>query len=95
MVLNVEGFEIEIRGDNFVCIDDGAKAKFCEWKYLDPTVQERFRTIKDEILVILENFITSDTKSIFDSAAEQYRTAQNAAPGTGWPLHSFSGSAHP
>ncbi len=77
MVLNVEGFEIEIRGNDFVFIDDGARANFCEWKHLDPSVQERFRAIKNEILVILENFITSDEKSIFDSSAEQYYTSQN------------------
>lgn len=78
MVLSLEGFQIEIRGDNFVCIDDGARTNFCEWKYLDPSVQDRFNAIKGEILVILENFITSETKSIFDSAAEKYPTAQNS-----------------
>ncbi len=78
MVLNVEGFEIEIRGNDFVCINDGAKTNFCEWKHLDSSVQERFRAIKSEILVILENFITSEEKSIFDSTAEQYFSIQNA-----------------
>ena len=77
MLLNMEGFEIEIRGNNFVCINDGAKTNFCEWKYLDPTVQERLRAIKSEILVILEDFITSDAKSVFDSTAEQYLTSHN------------------
>jgi hypothetical protein len=74
MVLSMEGFQIEIRGDNFVCIDDGARTNFCEWKYLDPLIQDRFKAIKSEILVVLENFITSDEKSIFDSAAERYPT---------------------
>ncbi len=76
MVLSMEGFQIEIRGDNFVCIDDGSRKNFCEWKHLDPSIQDRFKAIKGEILVILENFITSDAKSIFDSAAEKHPTAQ-------------------
>ncbi len=76
MVLNVEGLEIEIRGGSFVCIDDGSKTHFCEWTHMDPKLQDTFRSIKGEIQTIVENFITSDKRSVFDSVAEQYMNEQ-------------------
>ncbi len=72
MVLNLEGFEIEIRGDSFVCIDDGAKSLFCAWRDLDPKLQNAFRALTAELEVVVERFVTSESKAAFDKVAEKY-----------------------
>ncbi len=72
MMLNLAGFEFEVRGDSFVCIDDGAKSHFCEWQYLDPKLQDAFSTLKKEVTVALERFLMSGDMSAFESTAEHY-----------------------
>ncbi len=72
MVLNLEGFEIEIRGDSFVCIDDGAKSLFCAWRDLDPRLQDAFKALATELEVVVVKFVTSDNKAAFDAVAEHY-----------------------
>jgi len=74
MVLSFEGFEIEILGDSFVCIYDGTKSQFCEWKELDPRLQNVFRELAARLQVAVEEFVTSDSKIAFDSIAERYET---------------------
>jgi hypothetical protein len=73
MVLNLEGLEIEIRGDSFVCIDDGAKSLFCAWRDLDPKLQDAFRTLVAELEVTVVKFVASDNKAAFDAVAEEYK----------------------
>ncbi len=77
MLLNLEGFEIEIRGGSFVCIDDGAKSLFCAWRDLDPKLQDAFRALVAEVDVTVEKFVTSDDKTAFDTVAEEYRDSSS------------------
>jgi hypothetical protein len=72
MVLNLEGFEIEIRGGSFVCIDEGDKSLFCAWMDLDPKLQDAFKALAEEIGITVERFVTSDDKAAFDAVAEEY-----------------------
>jgi|WetSurMetagenome_2_1015567.scaffolds.fasta_scaffold1113562_1 hypothetical protein len=72
MRLNLEGFEIEIRGDSFVCIDDGAKSLFCAWSDLDPNLQDAFKALAAEIEITVEKFFSSDDKTAFDAVADEY-----------------------
>jgi hypothetical protein len=50
MLLNLEGFQIEIHGDSFVCIDDGGKNLFCAWRDLDPRLQDAFKALGAEVV---------------------------------------------
>ncbi len=72
MVLNLEGFEIEVRGGSFVCIDDGAKSLFCAWTDLDPKLQDAFKALVAALEVTVQKFVTSDDKAAFDAVAEEY-----------------------
>ncbi len=72
MILNLDGFELEIHRDSFVCVDDGAKVHFCEWGLLDGNLQSAFRTIQEELALIAERFIISGNKVAFDAIAEEY-----------------------
>jgi len=72
MLLNIEDFELEIVEDKFVCLDNGITSRFCEWKYLDPELQEKFRIISKNLSGIMDSFIDSHEKTIFDSIAEEY-----------------------
>ena len=72
MVLNLEGFEVEIHEDSFVWINDGTNIEFCEWKCLDPKLQDAFSGLKAKIEAAVENFVMSDIKSNFDAVAEIY-----------------------
>ncbi len=78
MVLNLEGFEIEVRGGSFVCIDDGAKSLFCPWSDLDPRLQAAFKSLVAELEVAVERFVTSDDKAAFDAVAEEYEDSEYA-----------------
>lgn len=72
MLLNTKDFELEIVEDKFVCLDNGTTSRFCEWKYLDPRLQEKFRTIIKDLSGIMDSFIGSHERIIFDSVAEEY-----------------------
>ncbi len=72
MVFSIDGFEFEIRKNEFVCLDDGEKSRFCEWRSLDPKLQEVFRAIKEELLVVIEKFLVSDNHIAFTEVAEEY-----------------------
>jgi len=72
MVLNLEGFQIEIRGDSFVCIDDGGKSLFCAWRDLDARLQDAFKKLAAAIEITVEKFVSSDDKAAFDAVADEY-----------------------
>ena len=74
MLLKVNGSELEIEKDKFVCFatDDGETSHFCEWKYLDPKLQERFKALKQELLEFMQEFSLSDTRARFESVAEAW-----------------------
>ncbi|MHC1727162.1 MAG: hypothetical protein AB9866_14340 [Syntrophobacteraceae bacterium] len=74
MLLKVNGCELEIVEDKFVCfaVNDGENSHFCEWKYLDEDLQERFESLRLELLEVMRKFVVSDTRDIFQSIAEEY-----------------------
>jgi hypothetical protein len=75
MLLKVNGCELEIVEDKFVCfvIDDGDTSYFCEWKYLDPKLRERFKAMRLELSGVMQKFTLSDARAPFMALAEEYR----------------------
>ncbi len=72
MVLNIDGFEVEIREDSFVKINDGTNIGFCEWASMAPELKDAFSGLKARIEVALENFVMSGNKYSFDAVAERH-----------------------
>ena len=72
MVLNLEEYELEIHEDSFVWINDGTNIEFCEWRCLDPKLQDAFSVLKAQIAAAVETFVMSDIKTNFDAVAEIY-----------------------
>lgn len=83
MLLRVNGLELEIVEDKFVCfsINDGENSHFCEWKYLDPKLRERFTILRQEFLNSMNEFAHSDTRAVFQSIAEEYGQDSEEAEG--------------
>ncbi len=78
MLLNVNGIEIEIREDAFVCIDDGNASRFCEWENLTPALQEVFRTLRQDLSKKMQDFLTSGDCTAFSAVSEEYKMAEES-----------------
>lgn len=74
MLLKVNGCELEIVEDKFVCFAThyGETSHFCEWKSLDPALLEKFKAMRLELMEFMQNFTLSDTKATFESIAEEF-----------------------
>lgn len=79
MLLKTKNFELEILENEFVCMEDEAATNFCEWKYLDPHLREKFSRIRRELLEVMEAFVTSDDRQNFRKISEEYRKEQACA----------------
>ncbi|MHC1728241.1 MAG: hypothetical protein AB9866_19925 [Syntrophobacteraceae bacterium] len=79
MLLKVNGCELEIVEDKFVCYatNDGDTNHFCEWNYLDPNLQERFKALRLGLLEVMQEFALSNTMIYFQSVAEEYNADSN------------------
>jgi hypothetical protein len=76
MLLKTKDFELEIRENAFVCLEDEAATNFCEWQYLDPHLREKFSRIRRELLEVMEAFVTSDDRQNFRRLSEEYKKDQ-------------------
>jgi hypothetical protein len=76
MLLKTKDFELEILEDEFVCLEDESASNFCEWKYLDPHLREKFSRIRRELLQVMDAFVTSDDRQNFRTISEEYKKDQ-------------------
>ncbi len=80
MLLKIRGYELEIVRGKFVCFsrDDGETTYFSEWNNLDPKLQEKFRTVREELSEMMEDFISSNDRAAFEAISEEYKKDQPA-----------------
>ena len=78
MFLRIRGYELEILQEKFVCFtqNDGETSHFSEWSHLGPKLQEKFKTIREQLLEVIENFIGSEHKAAFEAISEEYKKDQ-------------------
>lgn len=80
MLLRIEGLELEIQEDLFVCLDNGTTSRFCEWKRLAPGLQETFKLLEKELKGVIETFMQSDLRIAFDTVSEEYADGRVECP---------------
>lgn len=72
MLINIKGFELEIKEDLFVSVENDTMSQFCEWRSLDENTRQSFRELEREISRLLEKFMASDQRVAFDAVSEKY-----------------------
>ena len=72
MFLKAGRFEIEIREDAFVCLEEGKTSHFCEWSRLDPGLQKTFRDLRLDLLKVMNDFLRSEKNQAFLGVSETY-----------------------
>ena len=79
MLLKIKGDELEIVPGKFVCLalNDGETSYFSEWKELDLALREKFETMREELLKVMENFINSKDSVAFEAASEEYKEKED------------------
>ncbi len=72
MILKVGDVELEIAEEQFVCLENGASSHFCEWKYLDPKLKEKFKGLAGQLSAIMQEFMQSNDSARFTDLSEEY-----------------------
>ncbi len=73
MLLDVDGVEVEIREDLFVCIENGNESRFCEWQTLTPDLRKAFLDLKEDLAKKVEEFLHSANNPAFMAISEGYK----------------------
>ena len=75
---STERFELEIRENAFVRVEDETMKYFCEWKNMVPELQDAFVAMKQEAREIIKWALSSDAKIGFFVVAEDYQNVSSA-----------------
>ncbi len=79
MLLKIRGDELEIVPGKFVCLalNEGETSYFSEWNELDRELREKFETIREGLLKVMENFINSKDSADFEAVSEEYKEEED------------------
>jgi hypothetical protein len=72
-------FELEIRENAFVCVEDEAMTFFCEWKDMDPETQNKFKAMKQQVTEIIIKALNSGAKAGFRVVIDDCENHRNAS----------------
>ncbi len=72
-------FELEIRENAFVCVEDETMTFFCEWKEMDPELQHEFKAMKQQVAEIIKKALNSGVKAGFRVVVDDCENHQSAS----------------
>ena len=79
MLIKASGFELEIREDAFVCLEEGETSHFCEWSRMDADLRKIFLGLQNDLSKVMADFLRSDKTRGFFALSDRYE--DSSGPG--------------